>query len=363
MVGQEVDHLAGHLQVGHPPVEVDPVEALQIQTDVPIQDVVHGHHAGRHGAPPGSGVSATPPAWPHPTATSPANPTTTSAVRGEASLDANDFRTIFPRFAPDAVSEHLGLVQVVQQIAARHGATPGQIALAWLLAQAPNIVPIPGTRRLERIAENLGAADIHLTADDLIALDRIRREPGPRRPLPRADAAPYRPLSDRRPIRQPRALDPVADRNSGTPARWRPHAAGCPVEPSPQWCQDAERSRSARSCRSGPVVGRAWWCATAPTVTQLSDRQSPRHKDGHVRTSMDSRIHLKLRKRAGQRAAHVPLGRRGPAGRARPTSDKVARDPGRRDADVHPGRRDRMSIDHETLDSSPCGSAVVPDAR
>jgi len=46
MMGQEVDHLAGHLQVGHPAVEVDPVETLQIQTDVPVQDVVHGHHTG-----------------------------------------------------------------------------------------------------------------------------------------------------------------------------------------------------------------------------------------------------------------------------------------------------------------------------
>jgi hypothetical protein len=88
VVSQEVDHLTGHLQVVHPPVEVDPIQALQIQTHVPIQDVVHGHHAGRHRVPPGSGVSATPLAWPHPTATSPANPTTTSAVRGEASLVA-----------------------------------------------------------------------------------------------------------------------------------------------------------------------------------------------------------------------------------------------------------------------------------
>src|SRR5215208_4896137 len=90
MPGQEVDHLAGHLQVGHPPVEIDPIEALQIQTDVPVQDVVHGHHAGRHRVPPGSGVSATPPACSHPTATSPANPTTSSAVRGEASVAISD---------------------------------------------------------------------------------------------------------------------------------------------------------------------------------------------------------------------------------------------------------------------------------
>ena len=100
----------------------------------------------------------------------------TGSITADTPLDGNDFRTIFPRFSPDAVSGHLGLVQAVQQVAARHRATPGQIALAWLLAQGPHIVPIPGTRRLERIEENLGAADIQLTADDLIELDRVSTE-------------------------------------------------------------------------------------------------------------------------------------------------------------------------------------------
>ena len=97
----------------------------------------------------------------------------TGSITADTPLDGNDFRTIFPRFAPDAVSAHLGLVQAVQQVAARHSATPGQIALAWLLAQGPHIVPIPGTRRLERIEENLGAADIQLTGHDLSELDRV----------------------------------------------------------------------------------------------------------------------------------------------------------------------------------------------
>jgi aryl-alcohol dehydrogenase-like predicted oxidoreductase len=63
------------------------------------------------------------------------------------------------------------VVDLLQVIASRKGATPGQIALAWLLAQRPWIVPIPGTRRLERLEENLGAADVELSADDLREID------------------------------------------------------------------------------------------------------------------------------------------------------------------------------------------------
>jgi aryl-alcohol dehydrogenase-like predicted oxidoreductase len=63
------------------------------------------------------------------------------------------------------------VVDLLQTIAARKGATPGQIALAWLLAQRPWIVPIPGTRRLDRLQENLAAADVELTADDLREID------------------------------------------------------------------------------------------------------------------------------------------------------------------------------------------------
>ena len=100
----------------------------------------------------------------------------TGTITADTPLDSNDWRTVLPRFAPDAVSGHLGLVQAVQQIAARHAATPGQIALAWLLARDPHIVPIPGTRRIERIEENLGAAEVQLTSDDLTELDRVSTE-------------------------------------------------------------------------------------------------------------------------------------------------------------------------------------------
>jgi aryl-alcohol dehydrogenase-like predicted oxidoreductase len=74
------------------------------------------------------------------------------------------------------VTAHLDLVRAVRTVAARLDATPGQVALAWLLAQKPWIVPIPGTRRLERIRENAAAADVELSADDLAELDRVAAE-------------------------------------------------------------------------------------------------------------------------------------------------------------------------------------------
>jgi len=82
-----------------------------------------------------------------------------------------DFRANVPRFAPDALKANMALVDLLRDVARRKGATPAQIALAWLLAQKPWIVPIPGTTKLSRLEENLGAADIALTADDLQAMD------------------------------------------------------------------------------------------------------------------------------------------------------------------------------------------------
>jgi aryl-alcohol dehydrogenase-like predicted oxidoreductase len=84
---------------------------------------------------------------------------------------SSDFRANVPRFAPDALKENMALVAVVRDVATRKGATPAQIALAWLLAQKPWIVPIPGTTKLERLEENLGAVAVHLTADDLRDMD------------------------------------------------------------------------------------------------------------------------------------------------------------------------------------------------
>ena len=91
---------------------------------------------------------------------------------GEAtSFDSTDFRTLVPRFAPDALKANMALVDMVQAVAARKGATPAQIALAWLLAQKPWIVPIPGTTKLHRLHENLGAVAVALTTSDLKEID------------------------------------------------------------------------------------------------------------------------------------------------------------------------------------------------
>ena len=82
-------------------------------------------------------------------------------------FDANDFRNAAPRFTPEARAANLALVDLLKRIAERKHATPAQIALAWLLAQKPWIVPIPGTRKLHRLEENLVAAHVALTAGDL----------------------------------------------------------------------------------------------------------------------------------------------------------------------------------------------------
>ncbi|WP_022908937.1 aldo/keto reductase [Aestuariimicrobium kwangyangense] len=81
-----------------------------------------------------------------------------------------DLRAQIPRFAPEALAKNLALVEVVTSVAEAKGATPGQVALAWLLAQKPWIVPIPGTTKPHRLAENAGAADVELTAAEVDAL-------------------------------------------------------------------------------------------------------------------------------------------------------------------------------------------------
>jgi aryl-alcohol dehydrogenase-like predicted oxidoreductase len=82
-------------------------------------------------------------------------------------FDSSDFRTKVPRFSPEAIRANMALVDLVRHVAGRKGATPAQIALAWLLAQKPWIVPIPGTTKLHRLQENLGAVDVNLAAADL----------------------------------------------------------------------------------------------------------------------------------------------------------------------------------------------------
>ena len=91
----------------------------------------------------------------------------TGKIDENTTFDSSDFRNIVPRFTPEARKANQALVDLLNEIAARKQATPAQIALAWLLAQKPWIVPIPGTTKLHRLEENLGAADIELTPDDL----------------------------------------------------------------------------------------------------------------------------------------------------------------------------------------------------
>ncbi|UMB67895.1 aldo/keto reductase [Mycobacterium paraterrae] len=100
----------------------------------------------------------------------------TGSISENTQFDKADIRNMIPRFAVDVREANRAVVALLQTIADRRGVTPGQVALAWLLAQRPWIVPIPGTRRLERLDENLGAADIQLTDDDLHELDTASAE-------------------------------------------------------------------------------------------------------------------------------------------------------------------------------------------
>jgi aryl-alcohol dehydrogenase-like predicted oxidoreductase len=94
----------------------------------------------------------------------------TGRVTRDSTFGEGDIRATLPRFSPEALATNLDLVDRVTAIAARLRATPGQVALAWLLARKPWIVPIPGTRRLERLDENLAAADLHLQPEDIAEL-------------------------------------------------------------------------------------------------------------------------------------------------------------------------------------------------
>jgi aryl-alcohol dehydrogenase-like predicted oxidoreductase len=96
----------------------------------------------------------------------------TGTISASTSFDpSNDIRSTIPRFTPDALQHNQAVVDLLASIAQRKGATSGQIALAWLLAQKPWIVPIPGTRKLHRLEENIGAADIELSADELAEIE------------------------------------------------------------------------------------------------------------------------------------------------------------------------------------------------
>jgi aryl-alcohol dehydrogenase-like predicted oxidoreductase len=100
----------------------------------------------------------------------------TGKIDQNAKFDSTDFRSILPRFTPEALKANQALVELLQKIAQSKKATPGQIALAWLLAQKPWIVPIPGTTKLHRLEENIGAATVELTSDDLRNIEAAASE-------------------------------------------------------------------------------------------------------------------------------------------------------------------------------------------
>lgn len=95
----------------------------------------------------------------------------TGQITSAADLDANDFRRRSPRFQGDNLGRNLALVEAVRLLAAAKGCTPAQLALAWVLAQGDDIVPIPGTKRVKYLEDNIGALDVRLDAADLASLD------------------------------------------------------------------------------------------------------------------------------------------------------------------------------------------------
>ncbi|MEO5805772.1 aldo/keto reductase [Devosia sp.] len=95
----------------------------------------------------------------------------TGKIDVNTTLDSTDFRSKIPRFAPEAREANLALVEMIRRVGERHGASPAQVALAWILARKPWIVPLFGTRKLHRLEENLGALQLELTMDDLAEIE------------------------------------------------------------------------------------------------------------------------------------------------------------------------------------------------
>jgi aryl-alcohol dehydrogenase-like predicted oxidoreductase len=96
----------------------------------------------------------------------------TGTITSTDSLDPSDFRRHNPRFQGQALDANLKIVEAVRAVAERKGATPGQLALAWVLAQGEDVVPIPGTKRVRYLEENVAAAQVSLTQEDLEELER-----------------------------------------------------------------------------------------------------------------------------------------------------------------------------------------------
>ncbi|MGA2434736.1 MAG: aldo/keto reductase, partial [Bryobacteraceae bacterium] len=95
----------------------------------------------------------------------------TGKINENTKFDSSDFRSVVPRFSTEAIKANMALVDLLREVGAAKSATPAQIALAWLLARKPWIVPIPGTTKLHRLEENLGSLAVELTAIDLQAIE------------------------------------------------------------------------------------------------------------------------------------------------------------------------------------------------
>jgi aryl-alcohol dehydrogenase-like predicted oxidoreductase len=96
----------------------------------------------------------------------------TGKIDEDTTFDSSDIRSHNPRFTPEAIKANQAVIDLLARIGAQKQATPAQIALAWLLAQKPWIVPIPGSRKIERLEENIGAVQVNLTDGDLREIDR-----------------------------------------------------------------------------------------------------------------------------------------------------------------------------------------------
>src|SRR6185503_10865546 len=100
----------------------------------------------------------------------------TGKIDENTKFDKTDFRNVVPRFSPEARKANQAMVDLLLRIATKKNATPAQVALAWLLAQKPWIVPIPGTTKLHRLEENIGSVDIEFTDDELAEIDNASSE-------------------------------------------------------------------------------------------------------------------------------------------------------------------------------------------
>ena len=100
----------------------------------------------------------------------------TGKIDENTKFDSTDFRNVVPRFSPEARKANQSMIDLLNNIAQKKNATPAQVALAWLLAQKPWIVPIPGTTKLHRLQENMGSVSIEFTADELLEIDNASSE-------------------------------------------------------------------------------------------------------------------------------------------------------------------------------------------